>query len=214
MDGLTIELENGDTYKFTFDNLEKQKAKHFRAEQDLHSRISLMFVAWMLVQNNRNQGLGQAVIDTVHDMESGKNRRRTKPASAFKRPPLAGLWHKHVFDAQFMPENYRLALPEHKRLDLAHQVADETEGMPHEERILALANRVFSEPFEERAKAGKLTGEWLVYLPRQGKNYYLAFTRHHSGPEEQDLLDGIVAGCANDFPDLPQWLEEARAARS
>jgi hypothetical protein len=35
-------------------------------------------------------------------------RGRTKEAKPFRRPPLIGLWHKHFFQASFMPENLLL----------------------------------------------------------------------------------------------------------
>jgi hypothetical protein len=66
----------------------------------------------------------------------------------------------------------------------------------------------FLSGFERRAENGKLTGEWIVYLNREGKNYYLCCTTHNAG--DQVIYDRPMEHCPRDFPELATWLKEAQ----
>jgi hypothetical protein len=49
--------------------------------------------------------------------------------------------------------------------------------------ITELAHRVTYEPFETGEAAKKLTGEWIIYLRHEAKNYYLCCSTHDAGAE-------------------------------
>jgi len=159
--------------------------------------------------------LGSAIAQAVIDLETCNNSAGTKPASPFNRPPLIGLWHAHFTDARFLAENYRLALPEKQRYQLFVEALKQTEGLPLDDRAEEIVNRVWEEPLDNRFAQGKATGEWIVYLPRKGKNYYLATAKHQRGVEAQGkLLAEIIETCAGDFPELANWIQEAADSHS
>jgi len=66
----------------------------------------------------------------------------------------------------------------------------------------------FLSGFQLRVETGKLTGEWIVYLNRESKNYYLCCTTHDAG--DQAIYDRIMKHCPRDFPELTSWLKEAQ----
>jgi hypothetical protein len=74
-----------------------------------------------------------------------------------------------------------------------------------QEMITELAWRIAEEPFKEREAAKKLTGEWIIYLPHDGKKYYLCCSTHEA--EDQSIYDRIMEHCVRDFPALPAWLK-------
>jgi hypothetical protein len=67
-----------------------------------------------------------------------------------------------------------------------------------------LAHRLTHETMELRNANNKLTGEWIVFLPHGGKNYYLCCSTHSEG--DQNIYDRIKEHCLRDFPDLIGWL--------
>lgn len=58
------------------------------------------------------------------------------------------------------------------------------------EMVEELAHRVTHEPLETRHAVGKLTGEWIIFAMRDGKNYYLAINGHQT--DDQTIYDRIV----------------------
>ena len=69
-----------------------------------------------------------------------------------------------------------------------------TDGSPFRlEKIVELKNRIIHESFEKRAAAKELTGEWIIYLQYEAKNYYLCCGAHNDG--DQFIYDRIVQHC-------------------
>jgi hypothetical protein len=147
------------------------------------------------------------VLQVIQDLEHGETGSRAKPATRFKKPPLKGLWHKHVFSARFIPKNISLALTNGRLRKIVTDVVG-TDGSPFTmEKIVELRDRVIENPFRERAAANKLTGEWIVYLAHDAKNYYLCCGAHNDG--DQFIYVRIAQHCRRDFPDLRPWMREA-----
>ena len=42
-----------------------------------------------------------------------------------------------------------------------------------QEKLVELKDRIVYQAFDERSAANQVTGEWIVYLPHEGKNFYL-----------------------------------------
>ena len=78
------------------------------------------------------------------------------------------------------------------------------------EMVNELSHRVAHEPLETREAQKKLTGEWIVYLQREGKNYYLCCNTHNAG--DPFIYDRIMEHCVRDFPEFPAWLTAARSS--
>ncbi len=179
-------------------------------DDELKSRISTLF--WLDLYGLLFAfGISpHEILDTVSELEQGKGRNATKSATPFKNLPLKGLWHKHYFSAHFLPKNISLGLGKNGAMRIIKEVMDPrkspvvTEGMVRE-----LARRVTHEPIEQRSASKQLTGEWIVYLPYGGQNYYLCCSTHDAGDEA--IFDRIMQHCVTDFPDLPKWLAAVQA---
>lgn len=136
----------------------------------------------------------------------------TKRPTRFRKLPLRGLWHCHFFAARFMASNMLAALEGDVLMRIAmDEYADllESGQQPSEERIEKFAARVREETLDKRAKESRLTGEWIVCLPRGGENHYLTITTHDAG--DAATFEEIVRLCTVNFPDIMAWIEEARA---
>ena len=138
----------------------------------------------------------------------------TKEARPFnKDKPLAGFHHKHHTQAEFIFTNILL---QHQKPKTKVRLAQfEKEIFPADVKVqeswdtyakLAAHEHTVA-TYEERAAAGILTGEWIVYARHEGKNYYLTLATH-SEPDEKILKR--IALCRDDFPflgDYPQFKE-------
>ncbi len=172
---------------------------------DLASRISellwLDIYTWEIAY-----GISvRETLGTIQALEQSEATSVVKPGTQFKYPPLKGLWHKHVFSARFIPKNIFSALGKGGLRKIVTEVVG-TDGSPFTlEKIAELKNRVVHESFEKRATAKELTGEWIIYLQHEAKNYYLCCSTHNDG--DQFIYDRIVQHCPRDFPELPTWLK-------
>lgn len=148
----------------------------------------------------------QEILSVINDVEQGEPPSRIKAATQFENMPLKGLWRKQYFSARFMPKNTALGLGKGRLSKLVKEVIDLGKSpATSTDRITGLAWRV-AEIFKMRAVANKLTGEWVVYLRRKARNYYLCCGTHDDG--DQFIYDRIMEHCVRDFPELPTWLKD------
>jgi hypothetical protein len=152
------------------------------------------------------------ILGAIGDLERGEPPTGVKPATQFKKMPLKGLWHKHYFAAQFLVQNIILGLGQNGIQKLVTEVMDPAKSaVVTPEIIKELAQRATREPVEKRDALKKLTGEWIVFLQREGKNYYLCCNSHKAG--DQFIYDRIMEHCVRDFPDLPDWLKAEQSSK-
>jgi hypothetical protein len=121
-----------------------------------------------------------SIIDEVAKLE-GTDRRPsgTKPASQFTGPHLSGLWHKHHFQARFVPNNL---LNELRRSDVVDSVLAPHMGEQLNEKIVKrLVYAVVIDNLEIRGEQKRLTGEWIVFQKLDGANRYLTLASHKEG---------------------------------
>jgi len=147
------------------------------------------------------------VLDSIRDLEDGELKSIVKPATQFMKPPLKGLWHKHVFSARFIPKNISSALGKHGVRKIVTDVVGTDGSLFTLEKAADLADRLINQSFEKRATANALTGEWIIYLQYKAKNYYLCCGVHND--EDQYIYDRIVEHCVRDFPWLSAWLKSS-----
>ncbi|MBW6391324.1 hypothetical protein [Billgrantia antri] len=150
-----------------------------------------------------------SITDVIQSLEGVRQRARPPKAKPFKGVALSGLWKVHFVNPRFFVRN----------------VYNEW-GMFHEntQKFVALCARVAEaerqEPlplgwqgqlaheyviggYENRARKGKLTGEWLIFGIHEGKNIYLTLCQHSSGPEEDEEIQQALRGlCGSEFPEL------------
>lgn len=145
------------------------------------------------------------VLEAIHNVEAGEPHNGVKLATEFKNKPLKGLWHKHYFTGRFLPKNLSLALGKNGLANIVGAVLDPIKyPIITSEAIEELAHAMTHPPIEKRDAEGKITGEWVVFAKRDGKNYYLALAIHSS--TDQTTYDKIMDTCTRDFPDLKSWL--------
>jgi hypothetical protein len=132
------------------------------------------------------------ILSAISDLEEGELPSGVKPATQFKNMPLKGLWHKHYFSAHFLVKNILLGLGKTGLEKLVNEVMDPAKStVITQEMLNELTHRAIHEPVETRAARKKLTGEWIVYLRHEGKNYYLCCNTHDVG--DQFIYDRITA---------------------
>lgn len=74
-------------------------------------------------------------------------------------------------------------------------------GLSRDEQTRVLVDEVWKRPLEQRFASEQATGEWVVYVPRDGRNYYLTTSKHCRTKQEQEqMLSDILAVCTIDFP--------------
>ncbi len=161
-------------------------------------RISELFLLDLFVYVTEMDVSPHDVIEELENLENGDGNTETKPATEFRRPPLAGLWHKHFFTHHFLIPNIQNALKGGKLNDLVNEVMDPSKSpIITREMTSELAHRVTHEPVEERATNQKLTGEWIIFAKDSGKNYYLCLNTHNAG--DQQIVDRIRDNCIREY---------------
>lgn len=198
----TAKIDGHDDIVVTVELLEAFKQAHVRG--DIASRMSDLLTFDMYVLNETFGVNPYEVISAIKNVEDGEPHNGVKPATQFRRPPLQGLWHKHYFAANFLAKNMQLALGRDGIKNLVSEVLDPSKPVITEEMIKELAHRITHEPVEKRDADGKLTGEWVIYVKHDGKNYYLALNTHNAG--DQFVYDRIMEHCPKNFPDLASWI--------
>jgi hypothetical protein len=137
-----------------------------------------------------------SILDEIARLEGLQSRAApTKPATPYtKNPLLKGLWHKHHFQPRFLLYNLKL---ETKRKSLPFpESVEEFNQNPNWERLVY--KLVFG-ALESRTRREGLTGEWIVYAPLNGINYYLTLANHRTGDER---VYARAESCLSEFPEL------------
>lgn len=181
------------------------------ADAELAGRMSELL--WVDIYTlDAEFGIGpHDILSAIRALEQGESATGTKPATQYRNMPLKALWHKHYFSANFVVKNILLGLGKNGLEMLVNEVMSSAKSPTiTPEMINELAQRVAHEPLEERDAEKKLTGEWIVYLQRAGKNYYLCCNTHNAG--DQFICDRIKDHCVRDFPELLTWIQEAQAS--
>lgn len=141
-----------------------------------------------------------AVIDQIGEMERAQNSRAmpTKAASRFDGP-LEGLWHKHWFQAPFMPRNLANEMEKHGESLIVRRLIERygRDGWDSRtidtEMVGLLAEASVFGALEHRAgntgrgATSRLTGEWIVFARAGGRNIYLTLGGHEE--PNQAILD-------------------------
>ena len=121
-----------------------------------------------------------AIYDEIGRLE-GKDLRLgfTKGAKKFKEPPLLGLWHKHHFQAGFIPRNLLEELKKMERNGSWEAMLNPHYMRPFHEVMPQIIHELVMGSYSRRAARHDMTGEFIVYEKRQdGSNYYLTLGSH------------------------------------
>lgn len=142
------------------------------------------------------------VIDEIRHLE-GSGGSSTKPAELFNGDVLKGFWHKHFTQSNFIAQNLMVGMkmddPNSQKFEnLVRSL--QKKHKDHQQFAAHLAHEFTVSNYEERARKGKLTGEWLVFSKHNGQNYYLTLASHRE--EDLAIRDRIQGYCSQQFPFL------------
>lgn len=168
-------------------------------------RYSALFALEMCLLESYRGVNPLQIVDEIRYLEDPSKPSMTKPAARFRHPPLRGLWHKHYFSARFIPQNIANHLAGPRLRGVVEEVLDPRKSpLETEEMVRELAHRVSIEPFEQRASANALTGEWIVFAKHKEENYYLSLATHTAG--DKQIREKIEKHCIRQFPFLSEIL--------
>ena len=128
------------------------------------------------------------ILDEIKFLEGKKTKTHTKPASIFNKNPLLGLWHKHHFQARFIPRNL---MNELSHSDAVEKFFEKHTGKYMEEVVNELAELLTTSAFEKRSHASELTGEWIIFEKSEMSHYYLTLASYKES--DQEIFDRICA---------------------
>ena len=208
----TVELKDGKKEIVTDEEL-----FHFRdmyvSNDDLKLRMSRLFLFDLYIMDFEFGISPQEILDSVIELENGEQPEGVKPATPFRNPPLKGLWHKHFFAARFLVDNLILSLGRNRLSEIFESAMHPDKGdIVTKEMINEIAKRITHETLEKRNADNKLTGEWIIFLPHGGNNYYLSIAAHHFG--DQNIFDRIIKETTRDFPQIAQWVNQAAMSQN
>lgn len=184
-------------------------SRAFIPDEKIRRRCSERFVLDLYVYAETD-GLNPAVvIEEITNLETNSEKSRTKPATAFSRLPLKGLWHKHFFSYHFIAKNMQIANGRGNISAVIDRVLKKYDGMDNTiENCSSIAREIAAgnqQLFESRSDSNQLTGEWIVFAKVDGLNYYMCLEFHDS--DDQAVYDKIIAACKQDFEALVPIIE-------
>lgn len=161
-----------------------------------------------------------AITDAIQTLEGVGRPTLSAPEKQFDHPPLKGLWKAHFVDASFLPKNLanevRSRLSKKRKLEeLCARIANEEENSSTQCWQARLAHELVFGSYESKVSRKALTGEWLIFGKRGGKNYYLGVAKHSSTPEgDVAIYEQINRLCAHEFPFLFSAMNQPEPAIS
>lgn len=178
-----------------------------------NARFSTYFTLLLWQIKTTNSLSTHSIIREIQTLESGETSAYTKMAKAFTGTYLRGLWHKHFTDASFLLKNMRNEWDHNDMLlNGLQEIAREHSGQEVGKEIVGkITHMAVLSALENRGNEDRMTGEWIVFAPYQGRNYYLAISNHKtegaSQPQhDQALRAEILTNCGWEFPFLSDIL--------
>lgn len=144
----------------------------------------------------------QFVQSEIQHLE-GNGSTSTKSATPFsKRGKLAGFWHKHfcVPGYEHLGVNASIAWEfdkpgSTKFTDMTRKIAAPYADVEQTKDDLLRSSREIAQAvvygpggLQERQASAKATGDWIVYAPHKGQNYYLCISKHD---EDEFILEAL-----------------------
>jgi hypothetical protein len=165
-------------------------------DPELRSRLSNLVMDQLAYSHDEGATDLLGVIDAIRSLEQTGKPGQAKDPTKFRHPPLQGLWHAHYFTGRFLPTNlinHTKSVPDS---ELAATIANSALTLIQKANLIA--HRFVVQSFVERANAGKLTGEWIVFAKdAKNVNHYLVIARHSTG--DQAIYDLIRTRCDQQF---------------
>jgi hypothetical protein len=155
----------------------------------------------------------QFVVHEILALENKGEKTQIKKAAAFKRDELAGFWKKHFYVPSYhLGENARLALGLDKKdtSKFASLISCASKAMGYTALLSDVEKQVFAKELSEqcmkqvleRRKHAENTGDYLVFVPHNGKNYCLCIAKH----SQDSFVRDCIEKCMPQFPFLREPL--------
>jgi len=180
-------------------------------ERPYADRVSTS-LALLLIGLRECRGDYFPMLDELDALEGIRKASMTKASGPFRHPLLQRFRHKHYSSARHIPRNiglrWGLGRDGNQALDQAFAAIAKKHGEDPDRWPGELAHRLTVGGYE--ARAGRLTGEWIVYAVHDRKNYYLTLATHESGKKPEELLAGLKRQCGAEWPFLFEDREDPR----
>ncbi|MBD9501085.1 hypothetical protein IB256_09870 [Pseudomonas sp. PDM17] len=188
----------------------RQFANTVGLNRSAEGRYSSLFLAQLFIQSFELGVLNaERVVVEIEALE-GMRQSHTKAPTAFRKPPLQGLWHKHhtVDGISSMAMNMLNGIRKDGIPWLEKSVKEAMdsgeERFVTEDDIRKICNDAVVGNYERRFEAKEMTGEWIVYACHKEKNYYLCLGAHNTGDDV--IRRQIDSACVPEFPFLEDVL--------
>ena len=136
------------------------------------------------------------IMDEIRGLEGKeKTPSLTKAQGPFRRSPLIGLWHKHHLQPRFLAQNIALHWNSKKNRPRLQKIHDEVANGGDAGRAV---HELVLDGYSARTANHAATGEWIIYAPLDGRNYYLTLGKHG---KENSILRNVTA-CLREYPQL------------
>jgi len=177
--------------------------------------VGLCLLLLQIRQARNEDGIIIMEMDALEGLAPTSTRR---PASKFLHPPLAPLWHKHVFMPRHVVSNLgvhwgflnkqHLPVEEqgNKRLDRMINDVFSRHDEVTDDFIRDITAEFIDKPFWRRMDDGA-TGDWLIFAQHQSQNYYLHYTEHSRSAEDDVRIRDYLRRTA--MAEFPFLFEEA-----
>jgi len=170
------------------------------------SRMSSVFLSQILIKDAQRYYNVFSILDEVKYLEGVWKGTLTKTAVPFRRGQLKGYMKKHYTEARYFVKNigahFGMEHGGNKRLEEVFEKANRLNksGCIDDEYIGFVANEITFNCYKERAKAKRLTGEWIVFENHNNMNYYLTLATHNE--DEAGIFKRIEMAIGMNFPFL------------
>lgn len=189
----------------------QQDIDHFCSIYNVDSyapgRISTLFKFELL--NLSKQGINPKVIlEEITNLESASSSSRTKPETIFNHPPLKGLHHKHFLPNSISSIAINMDIgaggDKGRKKIIGDIIKESGEPKFTADLINKIVESVTTLPLQSRSDQSKLTGEWVIYLPYEGQNYYLSACKHSTkdDPRDEIIFSNIDTVAFKEWPEL------------
>ena len=152
-----------------------------------------------------------AVVDVLKKIQNGTLTSK-KGVRQFKHEPLKGFSYAHWFEARFMVTNlmnhWKIESPKSDKL--LNQIGDsfkstglEIGDLIDQKAISQLSHDLIVGGYEDRARNGELTGEWIIFYIDERKTIFLGLAQHRSDQNgDRELYLKMAHACGDEFSEI------------
>ncbi|WP_313171825.1 hypothetical protein [Massilia oculi] len=194
---------NGTKIRVEPEEIERYAAEH-GLDQLIPGRYSSLFVFNLMSLERVSHIDVTPVIKEIQQLEGRGAGLQMKPATEFTGDRLKGLWHQHFFvtHPSALAQNILNQLRGGRLEALAKQHLS-AEGPLSTSAIRDFTDALVTGSLEERAEAGRLTGEWIIFANEDKGKFYLSIETHNQ--DDNVIAQNLRTACLPQFPFLSKY---------